>query len=203
MKEQLHVEFEVIFVSDDRSQGEQVDYARGLGMPWPVLKYTELGTAPPVERWEGPGIPDLVVLTRDAMPIFNSYHGADYVGPQSVLEAVEPLLNAMDETSPSCRWARHRLSVIQYVRAAHGGSRGPSPYMMGLDPAHYQTLPTKSITALLSIDEHGIVADAKADPLLPTALEFIFEQDARSWLFLPSVSAGKPRAVQVRMPIRF
>jgi hypothetical protein len=172
-------------------------------MPWPVLKYSEIGSAEAVERWEGPGIPDLVVLTRDATPILNSYHGADYVGPQSVLEAVEPLLNALDDTSAACRWSRHRLSVLQYVRSARGGSKGPSPYMMGIDPSHYQTLPTRHITALLTIDERGTVTEAKADPQLPTALEYIFEQDARTWLFLPSVSAGNAKAVRVKVPINF
>jgi thiol-disulfide isomerase/thioredoxin len=203
LKERLPGQFEVVFVSDDHSSDEQLEYARGLGMPWPVLKYTEIGNAPAVEQWEGPGIPDLVVLTREGVPILNSYHGAEYVGPESVLDDLEPLLNAMDDASPSCRWARHRLSVLQYLRGAHGGTKGPSPYMIGIDPSRYQTLPTKKLTALLDIDERGHVTDAKADPQLPTALEFIFEQDARNWLFLPSVSNGQPKATRVKLPISF
>jgi hypothetical protein len=75
--------------------------------------------------------------------------------------------------------------------------------MMGIDPARYQALPTRQIMAVLTIDEHGLVTDAKADPQLPTAQEYIFEQDARSWLFLPSVSAGKAKSIRVKLPINF
>jgi thiol-disulfide isomerase/thioredoxin len=203
LNDQAAGRFEVIFVSDDRSVDEQVGYAKELGMPWPILKYSELGHAPVVENAEGPAIPDLVVLTRNGGVIFNSFHGAEYVGPESVLDDVGPLLDAMDTHSQACRWARHRLAVLQYVRAAGNNARGPQPYMIGIDPSHYQTLTTKKLLASLDIDERGHVVDAKAVPTLPTALEFIFEQDARNWLFLPCVSNGQAKATKAELPINF
>jgi thiol-disulfide isomerase/thioredoxin len=195
--------FEVVFVSDDHSHDEQVDYVKWLGMPWPVLKYSELGNVPAVEHADGPAIPDLVLLTRDGNVIFDSFHGAEYLGPQSVLDDTSNLLAAMHEGTPACRVAMHRLSVIRYVRQASGGTRGPQPYLIALDPSHYQSIPSKKMNAIIDIDEHGHVTDAKADPELPTAAEFQFEQDARSWLFLPSVSNGHAKAVRVNLPINF
>jgi len=203
LKEQASGRFELVFVSNDRSRDEQAAYVKGLGMPWPVLKYSEIGNTPILENSAGPAIPDLVVLTRNGEMIFSSFHGADYVGPESVLDDVQPLLAAMDDDSQSCRWALHRLAVLRHVRAAAGGELGPRPYMIGLDPARYQTLQVKKLTAVLDIDERGRVTDAKADPQLPTALEFIFETDARDWLFLPSVSKGQPKPTKVKLPVNF
>jgi thiol-disulfide isomerase/thioredoxin len=195
--------FELVFASSDNSHSEQVSYVREVGMPWPVLEYSARGSVNAIERWEGPGIPDLLVLTRDGEPILNSYHGKEYVGPQSVLDDLEPLLRAMDKNSLSCRLTLHRLSVVQYVRAAAGGKRGPKPYLMGLDPTHYQTLRVKELTALLDVDESGHVRVAKIEPELPAAVEFQLEQDIEKWLFLPAVVDGRPKAVRIKLPINF
>jgi hypothetical protein len=171
-------------------------------MPWPVLKFSDVGSVAPVERWEGPGIPDLVVLTRSGDLIFDSYHGDDYVGPGAVLEQFEPLLNAMNESSASCRRALHRLAVVQHVRAAAGQPMKPQPYLITLDPSHYQTLAVKRLQAFLQIDPRGHVTDAKIDPPLPAALDFLLTQEAETWLFLPAVADGRPIAARVVLPIR-
>ncbi len=203
LKDEAPDRFELVFVSNDRSPAEQMEYVRGLGMPWPILKYDEIGNAPAVEHAAGPAIPDLVVLARDGNVIFSSFHGAEYVGPGSVLDGVEPLLSAMDGNSPSCRYALHRLSVIRFVRSAAGTTKGPAPYMVGLDPSHYQTLTTRKLTAVLDIDDHGRVIGATADPQLPAAQEYVFEQEAQKWLFLPLVSNGHAKATKARLPISF
>lgn len=203
LKELAPGRFELVFVSSDHSHSEQVSYVREVGMPWPVLEYSAVGSVNPIERWEGPGIPDLVVLTRDGEPIFNSYHGEVYVGPESVLDELEPLLNAMDEHTLSCRMTLHRLAVVQHVRSAAGGKLSPKPYMMGLDSAHYQTLEIKKLTALLDIDQRGHVSAVQIEPQLPAAIEFQLEQDIQKWLFLPAVSNGQPKAVRIKLPIDF
>jgi thiol-disulfide isomerase/thioredoxin len=203
LKEQAPTRFELVFVSDDHSHDEQVGYVRGLGMPWPILKYADIGSAHAVEKSAGPAIPDLVVLTRDGDMIFSSFHGAEYVGPDSVLDQTETLLNAMDESTPFCRWASHRLAVIRYVRAAAGRTSNPTPYMIGLDRSHYQTLTTRRLNALLDIDDHGRVTTVRTDPELPVALESFFEEDASKWLFLPYVANGQPKPTKIIVPVVF
>lgn len=193
--------FELVFVSADHSERDQELYAREVGMPWPVLKFTAVGSAGPVERWEGPAIPDLIVVTRDGDLVFDSFHGSAYVGPGSVLDQFEPLLAAMNGHSESCRRARHRLSVLQHVRAAGMGALNPKPYLITLDPSRYQTLEVRRLKALLEIDERGHVTDVEIEPKLPTALDFQLTQDAQSWLFLPAVADGHPRSTRVILPI--
>jgi hypothetical protein len=116
---------------------------------------------------------------------------------------VEPLLLAMDGDSQACRRELHRLSVLRHVRAAAGGSCNPKPYLIALDASRYQTLEIKRVSALLSIDEHGRVTDAKIEPQLPSVLEYQLEQDTRDWLFLPAVADGRPTAARVNLPIQF
>jgi thiol-disulfide isomerase/thioredoxin len=193
--------FEVVFVSGDHKADEQELYVRELGMPWPLVRFSDVGNVGAIERWEGPGIPDLVVLTRNGDVVFDSYRGSDYVGPGSVLEQVEPLLAAMNRDSQACRRALHRLSVVEHIRAAGNGSVNPKPYLVTLDPARYQTLEVKQLKALLEIDERGHVTDAKIEPRLPTALDFQLTQEAETWLFLPAVAAGRAKATRVLLPI--
>ena len=159
--------FELVFVSNDHDRSDQALYAREVGMPWPILKYSELGSADTIERWAGPAIPDLIVVTRNGELVYDSFSGTTYVGPQSVLDQVEPLLGAMNEKSEPCRRALHRLSVLRYVRAAGAGAQPPRPYLLSLDASHYQTLEVKTLTAILSIDEHGRVTDVSIEPNLP------------------------------------
>ena len=203
LKELAGDRFELVFVSSDHSYDDQVLYAREVGMPWPILKFSEVGSVRPIERWAGPAIPDLVVITREGDLLYDSFRGDAYLGPQSVLDEVEPLLNAMNEGSESCRRALHRLNVLQYVRAAAPGTNGPKPYLIGLDRSHYQTLEITNLTALLAIDEHGCVTDVKIEPQLSTVLEYELEQDAGRWLFLPAVINGQPKSARVKLPIRF
>jgi len=193
--------FELVFVSSDHRAEEQELYAREVGMPWPVLKFSDVGRVAPIERWEGPAIPDLIVVARNGDLLFDSFHGDDYVGPGSVLDQVETLLGSMDEKSEACRRARHRLSVLQHVRSAGGKAANPRPYLITLDPSHYQTLETKQLKALLEIDDRGHVTDAKIEPSLPTALEFQLTQEAETWLFLPAVAGGRPKSAHVILPI--
>ncbi len=201
LQQQSPGRFELVFVSDDRGAGEQELYIRELGMPWPVLKFSDIGSVGAIERREGPGIPDLVVLTRGGDLIFDSYRGGDYLGPETVLGQVEPLLNAMDVDSESSRRALHRLTVLQHVRAAGRRTVNPRPYLLTLDPSHYQTLEVKRLRALLEIDERGHVTDAKIEPALPPALDFQLTRDAETWLFLPAVANGRPKPAHVILPI--
>jgi len=193
--------FELVFVSCDHEAKEQELYVREVGMPWPVLKFSDVGSAGPVERWEGTAIPDLIVVTRSGDLLFDSFHGNDYVGPGFVLDEVESLLGSMDEKSEATRRARHRLSVLQHVRSAGSTAVNPMPYLITLDPSHYQTLEVRHLKALLEIDERGRVTDAKIEPSLPTALDFQLTQEAGTWLFLPAVAGGRPKSAHVILPI--
>ena len=194
--------FELVFVSSDRDSDEQLKYVREVGMPWPVVKFSALGRVEPLERWAAKGIPNLVAVTREGDLILHSYRGDEYLGPRSVLQQFTELLRSTQGDSATVKRARHRLAVLQHLRTVKGGDAPARPYVITLDQSRYQTLTITQIQATLSIDEHGRVMDAKFEPELPTALDFQLNQDAGSWLFLPAVVHGQPKAVKAILPLQ-
>ncbi|HTB81384.1 MAG TPA: thioredoxin-like domain-containing protein [Opitutaceae bacterium] len=195
--------FELIFVSNDRDAHEQADYARAVNMPWPMIRYSDLGGVRPIEQWAPAGIPTLAVLTRDGAMLFNSYHGDDYVGPYVVLQQFEELLRGLKNDSSETRRVRHRLSVVQYLRATGSGkSAPPKPYLIELDMSQYQTLTESHLAVILDLDAQGRVTHAEIKPRLPTVLNYQMINDAEHWLFLPKVENGHAVATKVTLPLK-
>jgi hypothetical protein len=203
MKQQWGDHFEVVFVSSDRDSAEQLLYARELPMPWPVVKYSALGSVVPVERWAANGIPNLVVLTREGEAIFTSYRGEEYLGANEPLKNFEQLLPLLSTDSNESRRNFHRLAVMQHLRTVGDGTTIPKPYLIPFDRSRYRTLDVKSVNAMLEIDERGKVTSARFEPELPTVLDFQLVRDAGEWLFLPAVDHGRAKATKVVFPLVF
>jgi len=80
-----HPEFEVIFVSSDKSQPAMEAYMREANMPWPAIDFQKIAGKAEVNKYAGRGIPCLVVIDETGKVVSNSYQGSTYVGPQKVL----------------------------------------------------------------------------------------------------------------------
>jgi hypothetical protein len=174
----------VIYVSNDQSAEEQQQYVREANMPWPVLRYSELGQVREVERWAGKGIPCLVALTPEGKLICHSYNGDEYLGPEQVVTAINNLVPMIKGTAPEILRARHRLAVMQYINVAGKNNRPPKPYFTQLNSSHYQTL--------------------EVEPKLPVVIEDELGQDlADNWLFLPAIENGKAVGKTVKIPLQF
>ncbi len=193
---------EVIFVSNDRSASEQSGYAREAGMPWPMLKYSQLGRAKVIERWAGNGIPCLVAVTRDGDVLFHSYRGEEYLGPKHVMNASDQLLQIMAGKSAAGRRSLHRLAVIQHVAAAGTGDNSPKPYLIALDRPKYGAIEIPPLTFQLKVDERGRVTEASIAEPVGNDLQRLLKDDAANWLFLPAVEAGKPTTRTVQVPLQ-
>lgn len=82
---QKHPEFEVVFISADRSANDMRDYMKGDAMPWTALKYDLRGSNPELLRYAGAGIPCLVLVDSAGRVLADSYRGDDYLGPGHVV----------------------------------------------------------------------------------------------------------------------
>jgi nucleoredoxin len=91
---QRHPEFEVVFVSADRSAGDMTDYVKADRMPWLALKYEAAQSDAELRRYCGPGIPCLVLVDPQGRVLSDSFEGDNYLGPGKVLADAQRLLAA-------------------------------------------------------------------------------------------------------------
>jgi nucleoredoxin len=80
-----HPEFEIVFVSFDKSQFAMETYMREANMPWPAIDFSKLGGKEAIRKYAGKGIPCLVLVDATGKVISSTYAGAQYFGPAKVL----------------------------------------------------------------------------------------------------------------------
>lgn len=84
--------FEVIFVSSDRSEEDMAGYMEDAEMPWPAVEFSRKQRARSLTRHAERGIPNLVVVDRDGKVLAKSYVDGNYVGPREVLDELKDLV---------------------------------------------------------------------------------------------------------------
>ena len=87
----LHPEFEIVFVSNDKSANAMEGYMRDDQMPWPAVSYDKLPGSAALIKYFGESIPCLVVVDENGKVIFDTYDGKNYRGPEAVLSDLDQL----------------------------------------------------------------------------------------------------------------
>ena len=87
-----HPEFQLIFVSLDRSRYSWETYVRESRMPWLALDYEQLDRFAELTKLGGETLPSLLVIDDTGRIVASSYAGAKYLGPQNALAALDRLL---------------------------------------------------------------------------------------------------------------
>ena len=87
-----HPEFDVIFVSLDKSPFGMETYMRDANMPWPAIDYQKVAGKSGIQKYAGKGIPDLVLVDGSGKVLADSFQGSQYVGPAKVLQALDNML---------------------------------------------------------------------------------------------------------------
>lgn len=84
-------EFEVIFISSDRTEEAMEGYMTEYGMKWPALKFGQKKTLGLVRRPSHErGIPNLVFMDAEGNELSTSYTAeGEYRGPRSVLKDIQ------------------------------------------------------------------------------------------------------------------
>ncbi|HRE79607.1 MAG TPA: thioredoxin-like domain-containing protein [Opitutaceae bacterium] len=203
LKEKYGDDVELIFVSSDQDSTEQRKYAVEVGMPWPIVRYSALGSVPTLERWQARGIPNLVALTANGDLLFHSYRGEEYLGPQDALTRFTSFLETVyDENSAERRQAFHRLAVLRHIQAAARTPTGPQPYLIQFGQSEFNGLSVTAISVKLTIDAQGHVSQSDIETTLPAVHRASLLRSTESWLFLPAVQAGRPVPITVIFPLK-
>jgi thiol-disulfide isomerase/thioredoxin len=88
----LHGNFEVIFVSNDRSERAMLGYMHDLSMPWPAVRFAEIRGLPEIGKYEGSGIPCLVIIDAQGNVLADSFVNGQYVGAEEPMNQLGKLL---------------------------------------------------------------------------------------------------------------
>lgn len=83
---QKYPQFEVVFISNDRSADDMRAYMKDDGMPWTALRYDLIRQNPELIRYAGDGIPCLVLVDAAGRVLSDSFEGENYLGPGHVLQ---------------------------------------------------------------------------------------------------------------------
>jgi nucleoredoxin len=88
-----HPNFELIFVNDDRSDGDMINYMKGDSMPWPAVWYADIRNPDlNARQFCGPGIPCLVLVDANGDVLSDSFRGGNYVGPRQVMADIRDMV---------------------------------------------------------------------------------------------------------------
>lgn len=79
-------QFEVVFISNDRSADDMRAYMKDDGMPWTALRFELNARNPELLRYAGNGIPCLVLVDAAGRVLSDSFDGDNYLGPGHVLQ---------------------------------------------------------------------------------------------------------------------
>ena len=87
-----HPEFDLIFVSRDKTPFGMETYMKESNMPWPAIDFQKVGQKDAINKYAGSGIPDLVLVDSSGKVLADSYNGQQYIGPAKVLQALDSIL---------------------------------------------------------------------------------------------------------------
>ena len=86
-----HPEFEIIFVSYDRSPFGFETHLKETQMPWPAIDFQKVGSKEAITKYAGASIPDLELVDATGKVLSSSYAGKEYRGPQQVLADLDEI----------------------------------------------------------------------------------------------------------------
>jgi nucleoredoxin len=86
-----HPEFEILFVSYDKTASVMETYMRDDQMPWPAVNFDKVAGNVALRKYFGDSIPCLVVVDENGKVLSDTYAGKNYRGPEAVLADLDQL----------------------------------------------------------------------------------------------------------------
>ena len=94
-----HPEFEILFVSNDKTGPAMEGYMQEERMPWPAVSYDKIAGHGALLKYAGASIPCLVIVDDTGKVIFDTYAGQSYRGPEAVLDDLDQFFGAKSSSN--------------------------------------------------------------------------------------------------------
>jgi nucleoredoxin len=101
-----HPEFEIVFVSNDKTAPQMERYMRDDQMPWPALNFDKVAGNNGLKKYFGDSIPCLVIVDENGKVISNTYAGNKYRGPEAVLNDLDQFFAGKKDSPAQVAQAR-------------------------------------------------------------------------------------------------
>ncbi|MEM1059934.1 MAG: thioredoxin-like domain-containing protein [Verrucomicrobiota bacterium] len=89
---QRYGDFDVIFVSSDKSAEAMDEYMIDEKMLFPAVKFEDRKNLGKIDSYRAKGIPNLVFVDSEGKVLSASYKDGKYIGPYEVLDEMEDIL---------------------------------------------------------------------------------------------------------------
>lgn len=101
-----HPEFEIVFVSNDKTASAMEGYMREDQMPWPALSFSKVAGNQSIKKYFGDSIPCLVIVDETGKVVFDTYAGKNYRGPEAVLADLDQFFAGKKDSPAQVAQAR-------------------------------------------------------------------------------------------------
>jgi nucleoredoxin len=88
-------DFEVIYVSQDRSLEQMTRYMAQSGFRFPAIAWDKVKASKRITNYSGQGIPCLILLDAEGRVLHDTFDGPNYRGPYVVLDEIKARLGAV------------------------------------------------------------------------------------------------------------
>lgn len=88
-------DFEVVYVSQDRSLEQMTRYMAQAGFRFPAIAWDKVKASKRITNYSGQGIPCLILLDAEGRVLHDTFDGPTYRGPYVVLDEIKARLGAV------------------------------------------------------------------------------------------------------------
>lgn len=85
-------DFDIIFVSYDKTEEAMANYMEETDMRWPAIEFSQAKKIRKINGYYGRGIPNLVFVDAEGKVLSSSYVNDKYVGPEKVMDDIKDYL---------------------------------------------------------------------------------------------------------------
>ncbi len=198
----FHVDnFEVVFVSSDRSGREMKRYMDDFGMDWPGLKFGIEGRTRIIRDYLPRSYPGMVILDRDGNLLHSSHSGEEYIGAHSVMRDMQNLVYMTNPRNPVTLRKLFPRYLERHFEQNQGADSQARPFNVYVDDACRALPDITDYEIQFTINSKGLVMSPKVLTEFSDSTKQALENLAIEWQFFPALERGRPVETTVTMPI--
>ena len=207
-------QYEVVLCSWDQSQTEMIDYMVEDDMPWNGNWKSRKSNF--WRKYQGNGIPCLVIVDRNGFVLAHSYDSEGYLGPTSALKRFREILmhaygnkeERISVPTPAIDLKKLNEALKKHKDAAQKASQSSAPSIAYGPKELLKSLENESgepidIKTRLSVSNRGMVTKVELLNSSNPALEREISKAVMLWQFIPALSAkGEEQSAVVSLPLK-